>query len=513
MPFAAVQSEHLGTTDGQVGRSSGRIRRLIALSSVGMLVFAGCGGSDGSSDDSDDVDDGDEAALLRVRYENPDAGIEADYTISCDATATLSGDDVTVDAEDACDALDDSVVVDRLVEPPTDRVCTEVYGGADTAEIGGTINESAVETTVDRTNGCGIGDWDDVLDALLPPAVGASDVTTSSNPPTTSPTSSSTSTSSPSPTSSTSTTTTVPATTSTTMSTTTTTMAAAPTGLTAWPAPPTPASLADLPYLLPSGPIDEVTDGVREETERSPGDSDATVADYVQFWVSGDGGSQLTSRTHLRGEPVGSEEFRVPVEVSGWDSAFMFENTGSYSGVTLVGQDGFVAVEAYGIGQDTVVDLARSLSRRPGGEPGWELDALSTDLVPVHEGWSSGAMGTASREIDWFDADGQLEAELSIGIGQPGRFGQVWRPDFGAMFADVGGSQAMIVQYDYSATDAPTIVVWSPTENQVVQFGVVADPQRALEIARGIGPTSEEIWNSVARPPSAPRDGCNAFVC
>ena len=171
------------------------------------------------------------------------------------------------------------------------------------------------------------------------------------------------------------------------------------------------------------------------------------------------------------------------------------------------------SVEAYGIEQDTVVDLAPSMSRRPGSEPGWELDARSTDLVPVHEGWSFGAMGTASREIDWYDADGQLEAEMSISIGHPGRFGQVWRPDFGATFADVDGSQAMIVHYDYSATDAPTIVVWSSTEDHVVQFGVMADPQRALDIARGIDPVSEETWNSAARPPDAPRDGCNSFVC
>lgn len=49
-------------------------------------------------------------------------------------------------------------------------------------------------------------------------------------------------------------------------------------------------------------------------------------------------------------------------------------------------------------------------------------------------------------------------------------------------------------------------------EDQIVQFGGTADPDPGLEIARGIGPVPEQAWNSVARPPGAPRDGCTSFV-
>ena len=56
----------------------------------------------------------------------------------------------------------------RARVPPPDQVCTEIYGGPDVARVTGTIDEQPVDATIDRTNGCGIGDWDDLLGAVLP---------------------------------------------------------------------------------------------------------------------------------------------------------------------------------------------------------------------------------------------------------------------------------------------------------------------------------------------------------
>jgi hypothetical protein len=472
-------------------------------------VIAACGDSNesgGTDGDTTDSADGVPSSELDVRYTNADADIKIDYTITCGATASVAGDGVDVDANAACDALDNAAVAERLVGPTNDRVCTEIYGGADVAEFVGTIDDERVDTTVDRKNGCGISDWDVLLGALLPPPVGAtnpSSTSTTVRPTTTAPT---TSTSEPTSTSTTSSN--VPSTTAAPAPTTTLPV---PERLDDWPAPSEPTSLDDVPFLVPSGPIEDVASAIREQTERAPGDSAAAFGDYLQFWVTDDGSSQVTIRTHLDGEPVGSEEFRVPVDVVPWRSAFTFQDTGAYSGVTLVGDDGFVAVESYGLDEGAVIDLARSMTRRSGDEPGWAVDA--PDLVAVHEGWTMTAIGTASREIDWYDDDRQLEAELSISVGQPGRFAQIWQPNSDVTIAEVGGSQAMVVKYDYGDAEAPTIIVWSPTDDQVIQFGVLADTERALEIARGIGPVRQDVWNSVAQPPAVPRDGCNTFVC
>lgn len=134
--------------------------RRTGLVLVALVVLAACGG------------DGYPEAELDITIEHPDIETVS-YTVSC------GGDDAAVegaglDPDEACEVLADPAAVERLVEgPPQNQICTEIYGGPDVATISGTIDGQAVDTTVDRTNGCGISEWDDLLAGLLPPAVGA----------------------------------------------------------------------------------------------------------------------------------------------------------------------------------------------------------------------------------------------------------------------------------------------------------------------------------------------------
>ncbi len=114
-------------------------------------------------------------ADLSVQYTHPDRSLS--YRITCQGdTANLIGDPVEITAEQACTALARPEVAQRLVDgPPADQVCTEIYGGPDVAEISGTLEGAPVQTTVDRTNGCGINDWDGLLSDILPPAIGATE--------------------------------------------------------------------------------------------------------------------------------------------------------------------------------------------------------------------------------------------------------------------------------------------------------------------------------------------------
>ena len=111
-------------------------------------------------------------ANLSIVVEHPDRD-SVEYRLSClGDTATITGD-VDIDEQAACLALASPEVVTRLVEgPPADQICTEQYGGPDVATVTGTIDDQPVDTTVDRTNGCGISDWDGLLADLLIPAVG-----------------------------------------------------------------------------------------------------------------------------------------------------------------------------------------------------------------------------------------------------------------------------------------------------------------------------------------------------
>lgn len=171
---------------------------LLALALLTAAVLAaGCGDDDetvstgdpavddGTATDGEPADgepaDGDEPlgggpypiADLNIAYEHPDEGVSFTYRITClGDTATITGD-VEIDERDACLALAEPEVQTRLVDgPPADQVCTEQYGGPDVAVITGTLDEQSVDTTVDRTDGCGISTWDDLLGAVLPNPIG-----------------------------------------------------------------------------------------------------------------------------------------------------------------------------------------------------------------------------------------------------------------------------------------------------------------------------------------------------
>lgn len=111
-------------------------------------------------------------ATLDITVTHPETG-DLSYTISClGDTATLVGD-APISAEQACTALADADVRTRLINgAPADQVCTEIYGGPDLATIVSTYNGDTVNTTVERSNGCGIDDWDRLLIDILPPATG-----------------------------------------------------------------------------------------------------------------------------------------------------------------------------------------------------------------------------------------------------------------------------------------------------------------------------------------------------
>lgn len=152
---------------------------------VGWLVaiavaVAGCGETTTNGDSSPST--GTPAggpypvADLSIVVEHPDQET-IEYRVTClGDTATITPEDVDFDEQAACLGLANADVVSRLVDgPPTDQVCTEEYGGPDVARIIGTIDDRSVDANLDRTNGCGISDWDDLLTDLLPPAVGVTD--------------------------------------------------------------------------------------------------------------------------------------------------------------------------------------------------------------------------------------------------------------------------------------------------------------------------------------------------
>jgi hypothetical protein len=61
-----------------------------------------------------------------------------------------------------------------LNAPDPDRICTQIYGGPQTATVQGTINGRWIRRAFSRTNGCQVADWDQMGRLLAPKATSPS---------------------------------------------------------------------------------------------------------------------------------------------------------------------------------------------------------------------------------------------------------------------------------------------------------------------------------------------------
>jgi hypothetical protein len=137
-----------------------RTRPLVALL-VAALAVAGVGcGDDSSSGDSQTVN-------LKVRVADGNGKV-AEGSLECDGGSAKGGGFLQDGAEQHCS---DALAMEKLLttQPASDRVCTQLYGGPQTARITGTFGAQDVARSLKRTNGCEIEDWKQA-DALLAPS-------------------------------------------------------------------------------------------------------------------------------------------------------------------------------------------------------------------------------------------------------------------------------------------------------------------------------------------------------
>lgn len=125
-----------------------------------LVALAACG-------DAPDLAAG--AAQLTIVVDDGE-GSQREATLTCadersgSGTAWLSEQAA---ADEACAVVTGGS--QRLIDgPPADQICTEIYGGPQTATVTGVLGSETIEASFDRTNGCGISDWQ-AFEALLGP--------------------------------------------------------------------------------------------------------------------------------------------------------------------------------------------------------------------------------------------------------------------------------------------------------------------------------------------------------
>jgi len=157
--------------------------RLIALIAGLMIVTTACGSIQQSGASSTSTTSSPSTtssttttteptftASLDITIGTKDKPAEFTTSLTCGTAASATGY-LADTASDACDLLRSSEEArTRLIEGPAkDQVCDEIYGGSEVADITGSINGTAVSTTVDRANGCGIADWNLLRPILVEP--------------------------------------------------------------------------------------------------------------------------------------------------------------------------------------------------------------------------------------------------------------------------------------------------------------------------------------------------------
>ena len=120
----------------------------------GLLLLAACtsGGGDVVSS---------EPTRLSVELVAAPGQAPQRWTLTCDPAG---GDHP--DPEGACRDL--AAADDPFAPLPADAMCTEIYGGPQTAVVEGTWRGEPVRLELSRTDGCRIAQWD-ALGAVLPP--------------------------------------------------------------------------------------------------------------------------------------------------------------------------------------------------------------------------------------------------------------------------------------------------------------------------------------------------------
>jgi hypothetical protein len=130
--------------------------RAVLTLMVTSVVLVACSAASGGSTSG---------TSLRIAYWEDGQGVKPDavWTLRCDP----AGGSVQRPAR-ACARLEAGGA--QLFAPlPKNIVCTEIYGGPQTARVVGQVNGRRIWATFSRTNGCNIDRWQRVSPWLLPP--------------------------------------------------------------------------------------------------------------------------------------------------------------------------------------------------------------------------------------------------------------------------------------------------------------------------------------------------------
>ena len=151
------------------------VRRLLPLLLLAFaLVLAGCGEEPSTDQDAAPTGGADDPATGGISPADDDLQIEFDlgdgsgpqtWTLTCAGVVEGSHPQ----AQAACDHL--AGLADPFAPVPADAVCSQQYGGPETARVLGRWHGEPVDLELSRVDGCRIGQWTSLVPVVpAPPA-------------------------------------------------------------------------------------------------------------------------------------------------------------------------------------------------------------------------------------------------------------------------------------------------------------------------------------------------------
>ncbi len=138
------------------------MKRVVSLAIAFVVGLAACGGSSPSSADA--------PTTLTLTTKT---GAATSVLVPGEATLECGGADgptatgfLEQNAAAACAAVAQGVLQDVVKSQRSGLLCSQLYGGPQTARIEGTVDGKKIDLSVSRTDGCGVSDWT-ALAALL----------------------------------------------------------------------------------------------------------------------------------------------------------------------------------------------------------------------------------------------------------------------------------------------------------------------------------------------------------
>jgi LysM repeat protein len=138
------------------------VKRVVSLTIAFAAGLAACGGSSPSSANA--------PTSLTITTKTGAANsvlVPGDATLECGgADGPTATGFLAQNATAACAAVASGALQKVAQSQRSGRLCSQIYGGPQTAHIKGTVDGKKIDLSVSRTDGCGISDWT-ALTALL----------------------------------------------------------------------------------------------------------------------------------------------------------------------------------------------------------------------------------------------------------------------------------------------------------------------------------------------------------